>query len=58
VRKGKKKKGQSLLVGHFYTTLNLEVGRHYVITWLLSPVGEGEELLSQEGLSQEVLDYP
>jgi hypothetical protein len=20
--------------GHFYTTLNLEMGRHYVITWL------------------------
>jgi hypothetical protein len=27
------------LVCHFYTTLNLEVGRHYVITWLLSPMG-------------------
>jgi hypothetical protein len=36
VKKGKKKKeeeemGQGLLVGHFCTTLNLAVGRHYVI---------------------------
>jgi hypothetical protein len=42
------KKGWGLLVGCFYTTLNLEVKREYVITWLLSLVGEGEELLSQE----------
>jgi hypothetical protein len=40
VRVGKKK-GQGLLVGHFYITLNLEMGRQYVITWLLSPVREG-----------------
>jgi hypothetical protein len=33
------KKGQGLLVGHFYTILNLEVGRKYIITWLFSPVG-------------------
>jgi hypothetical protein len=31
------KKGCGLLIGRFYTTLNLEVV--YVITWLLSPVG-------------------
>jgi hypothetical protein len=27
--------GWGLLLGHFYTTLNLQVGREYVITWLL-----------------------
>jgi hypothetical protein len=48
VREGKKK-GWSFLVGHFYTTLNLEVGKQYIKTWLLSPVGQGEDPLSQEG---------
>jgi hypothetical protein len=32
------KEGLGSLVGHFYITLNLEVG-DYVITWLLTPVG-------------------
>jgi hypothetical protein len=32
-------KGQGLLIGHLYTTLNLEVGRQYIISWLLWPVG-------------------
>jgi hypothetical protein len=35
----REEEGQGLLVGHFYTTLNLKVRRQYVITWLLSPVG-------------------
>jgi hypothetical protein len=51
VRRGKKKKGEKgwgLLVGLFHIILNVEVGRHYIITWLLSPVGKGEEPLSQE----------
>jgi hypothetical protein len=38
VREGKKK-AWVFLVGCFYTTLNLEVGRQYIITWLFSPVG-------------------
>jgi hypothetical protein len=37
VREGKKK-GWGCLVGHFHITLNLEMGRDYVITWLLSHV--------------------
>jgi hypothetical protein len=37
--KVKKKKSWGLLVGRFYITLNLEVGREYIITWLFSPVG-------------------
>jgi hypothetical protein len=44
VRKEKKKKGQDLLVGRFYITLNLEVGREYVIC---GPGGGGLE--SREG---------
>jgi hypothetical protein len=56
VREGKKK-GWGLLEGHIYTTFNLEVGRHYIITWLLSPVGKGEEPSIQEG-EQSVPDYP
>jgi hypothetical protein len=35
VREEKKKRGQGLLVGHFYITLNLEGGREYVFTWVL-----------------------
>jgi hypothetical protein len=38
------KKGWSVLIGHFYTTLNLEVGRKYVIIWL-----EGGALESRGG---------
>jgi hypothetical protein len=49
------KKGWGLLVGHFYTTSNLEVGRQSVITWLLSPVGYGEEPLSQEGEQSQAI---
>jgi hypothetical protein len=44
VRRGKKK-GCGLLVGHFYTILKKEVGRHYVITWLLLPCGLGGGVL-------------
>jgi hypothetical protein len=40
VKEGKKK-GWDLLIVYFYTTWNLEVGRQYVITWLLSPVDWG-----------------
>jgi hypothetical protein len=35
----------------FYITLNLEVGRHYIIVWPFSPVGLGEEPLSKRGIS-------
>jgi hypothetical protein len=50
-----KKKNQGLLVGHFYITLNLEVRRQYVITWLLSLVGYGEEPLSQDGEKSQTI---
>jgi hypothetical protein len=33
------REGWHLLVGGFYSTLNLGLGRHYIITWFLSPVG-------------------
>jgi hypothetical protein len=46
------KKGQGLVLGHFYTTLNLEVGKEWVITWILWPMGWGEDSMSQEWREQ------
>jgi hypothetical protein len=38
----------------FLYTLNLGVGRHYVITWLLLLVGLGEEPLKKEGEQSQI----
>jgi hypothetical protein len=40
----RRKKGLGAFARSFYATLNLEVGREYVITRLLQTCGLGEEL--------------